>query len=192
MASRVPLKLTVEALDALDPDERVELIDGELVREDATSFEHGDAQSSIAVELKPVFRGDGPPGGEGWWIASEVDVVYAADQCFRHDLTGWRKARVPERPVGKRVTIRPDWVCEILSTNRRRDLHAKRRVLHACSVPHYWLVDLDVPLLTILRHATDGYLIADTREPGERARLEPFGAIELDVARLFGDIDGAR
>lgn len=35
----------------------------------------------------------------------------------------------------------------------------------------------------------DGYLIAVTAEPGERARLEPFDAIELEVARLFGDID---
>lgn len=56
-------------------------------------------------------------------------------------------------------------------------------------MPHDWIVDLDVPLLTVLRHATDGYLIAKTAEPGERARLEPFDAIELEVAGLFGDID---
>lgn len=93
-----------------------------------------------------------------------------------------------ERPVGKRVAIRPDWVCEILSTSRRHDLHAKRRVLHVCGVPHYWIVDLDIPLLTVLRHTTNGYLIAKTAEPGERARLEPFDAIEIEVARLFGDV----
>ncbi|MFO0618423.1 MAG: Uma2 family endonuclease [Polyangiaceae bacterium] len=188
MATRAPRKLTVDDLDGLEDDDRVELIDGEIVRDAMTSFEHGDAQSSLSAELKGAFRGDGPPGGEGWWLVSEVSVVYGANQCFQHDLSGWRKSRVPERPVGKRVTLRPDWVCEILSTNRSHDLHAKRRVLHACGVPHYWIVDLEAPLLTVLRHAPDGYLIASTHEPGERARIEPFDAIELEVVRLFGDI----
>lgn len=191
MASRVPRNLTVDDLDALEDEDRVELIDGELVRDAMTSFEHGDAQTSLCAELKGAFRGEGPPGGEGWWLVSEVDVIYATDQCFRDDLSGWRKSRVPERPVGKRVTVRPDWVCEILSTNRNHDLHAKRRVLHAAGVPHYWLVDLAAPLVTVLRHAADGYLIASTHAPGERARIEPFDAIELEVARLFGDIADA-
>lgn len=188
MAGRVPRNLTVDDLDALEDDDRVELIDGELVRDAMTSFEHGDAQLSIGREISNAFRGSGPPGGEGWWLVTKVSVVYAESQCFQHDLSGWRKSRVPERPIGKRVKVRPDWVCEILSTNRNHDLHAKRRVLHTSGVPHYWLVDLEATLLTVLRHAPDGYLIASTHAPGERARIEPFDAIELEVTRLFGDI----
>jgi Uma2 family endonuclease len=188
VATRVPRSYTVADLDELDADDdRVEIIDGELVRE-ATSFEHGDAQTSLVVEIKGRFRGRGPDGGEGWWLASEVDVVYAANQVFRHDVAGWRKSRVPVRPVGKRVTTRPDWVCEILSTNRNKDLRDKRAVLHAHGVPHYWIVDLEAPLLTVLRHHADGYLIVTTCAPGEVARLEPFDSVELEVARLFGDI----
>ena len=115
--------------------------------------------------------------------------MYADTQCFRHDVVGWRKSRVPERPVGKRVAIRPDWVCEVLSTNRNKDLVDKRRVLHAHGVPHYWTLDPDTPLLTVLRYHADGYLIAATVAPGERARLEPFQAVELEVSRLFGDLE---
>lgn len=190
MSSSAHQIVTADALDAFGEDDHVEIIDGELVQEAMTSFEHGDAQVSLAGELKAIFRGNGPPGGDGgWWIASEVDVEYSPTQVFRHDASGWRKALVPGRPTGKRVTVRPDWVCEILSTNRSKDTVVKRRVLHEFGVPHYWILDLDEPLLTVLRYHADGYIIVATVAPGERARLEPFGAVEVDVARLFGDLD---
>jgi Uma2 family endonuclease len=189
MTSPARPRVTVEALDAYGEDDHVEVIDGELVHEAMTSFEHGDAQGSLIGELKHHFGGGGPPGGDGgWWIGSEVDVEYSKTQGLRHDLSAWRKARVPGRPVGKRVTIVPDWVCEILSTNRNRDLVDKRRILHSFAVPHYWIMDLEEPLLTVLRYHLDGYLIVASARPGERARLEPFGAVELEVVRLFGDI----
>jgi Uma2 family endonuclease len=189
MTSSARPLVTADALDAFGEDDHVEVIDGELVHETMTSFEHGDAQISLGGELKRHFSGGGPPGGDGgWWIASEVDVEYSKTQVLRHDLSGWRKARVPTRPIGKRVTIAPDWVCEILSTNRNRDLVDKRRILHSFSVPHYWIMDLEEPLLTVLRYHPDGYLIVAGAKPGERVPLEPFGAVELDVDRLFGDL----
>jgi Uma2 family endonuclease len=165
-------------------------MDGELVREAAPSFEHGDAQLGVGSEIRHHFRGSGPPGGDGgWWIATEVDVVYSDTNCFRHDVAGWRKSRVTTRPSGPRVSLAPDWVCEVLSSNRRGDLVVKRRVLHEKAVPYYWTVELDAPLLTVLRYHPDGYLILAAVVAGERARLEPFQAVELEVARLFGDLD---
>ena len=65
----------------------------------------------------------------------------------------------------------------------------KRAVLHAHGVPHYWIVDLAAGRLTVLRWHADGYLVAAEVLPGERARLEPFEAVELDVSRLFGDTE---
>jgi Uma2 family endonuclease len=182
-------RLTVDELGDCDEDRRIELVDGELVEHAMTSFEHGDAQLSLGGHIKLAFGGSGPPGGEGWWIATEVDVVYSPSTLLRHDVSGWRKARVPERPVGKRVETRPDWVCEILSTDRNHDLVTKRGILHAAGVPHYWTVDLEAPLLTVLRHHPDGYLIVATVAPGELARLEPFDLVEFEVAKLFGDIE---
>jgi Uma2 family endonuclease len=188
MADSATRRVTVDVLDTLPDEERAEVIDGVVVYEAMTGFPHGDAQSSLASELKSRFGGGGPPGAGGWWIATEVTVVYAADQGFRHDLAGWRKDRVLERPTERKVKIRPDWVCEILSTNRRKDLVQKRRVLHANGVPHYWIVDPDAFELSILRWHADAYLLVATVSPGETARLEPFDAVELDVTRLFGDI----
>ncbi|MBI5533408.1 MAG: Uma2 family endonuclease [Deltaproteobacteria bacterium] len=180
---------TVEALDAFDDDERIELIDGEIVREDATSFAHGDAQAALIIEIGSRFRRTGGDGRPGWWIAPEVTVVYEPTQVFVHDIAGWRKARVPSRPEGRRVTVRPDWVCEILSANKRNDLVSKRRVLHEHEVPHYWIVDPDALVLTVYRWHAEGYLLVNSVSPGEVARLEPFESVELDVSLLLGDLE---
>lgn len=181
--------LTADALEAFEDDVRAEIIGGVLDIEAMTRFEHGDAQSSLSAEIKSRFRGHGPGGAGGWWIASEVSVEYTPHHVYRHDLAGWRKAHVPARPSGFPVRERPDWACEILSANRRKDLVDKRQTLHGAGVGHYWLVDLDAALLTVLRHHADGYLIVHTVSPGEIARLEPFDAVDLDVARLFGDAE---
>ena len=180
--------VTVDALDAFEDDEHVEVIDGELVRE-TTSFAHGDAQISLGGEIKSRFRGDGEGGAPGWWIGTEVTVVFAPTQGFLHDVAGWRKDRVPRRPEGRKVVLRPDWVCEILSSNKRKDLVTKRKTLHEAGVPPYWILDPDKLELTVLRHAPEAYLLVATVFPGDFARLEPFDAVELEVTRLFGDIE---
>lgn len=187
MADPARAPLTAEALDAFDDDAHVELVDGELVHETMTSFAHGDAQSGVLVEIRSRFQG-GAGGGPGWWIVTEVTVVYEPTQAFRHDVAGWRKDRVPKRPQGK-VTVRPDWVCEVLSTNKRKDLVDKRRTLHEHGVPYDWIVDPEGQVLTVLRHSAEGYVVAAVACPGDRARLEPFDAVELDVTKLFGDIE---
>jgi Uma2 family endonuclease len=116
--------------------------------------------------------------------------MYAHDQGFRHDVVGWRKSRVPSRPGGRRIETRPDWVCEILSTNKRKDLVLKRRVLHDKGVPHYWILDPDGKTLSVLRWHAEGYLLVAAVSPGDVAALEPFEAIELEVTTLFGDLEG--
>jgi Uma2 family endonuclease len=65
--------------------------------------------------------------------------------------------------------IVPDWVCEILSTNRNRDLVDKRRILHSFAVPHNWIMDLEEPLLTVLRYHPDGS--SSSRAPGRASAL---------------------
>lgn len=71
-------------------EERVELIDGEIVRRPAARIDHGMAQTNAAVELGGLTRRQGPGG---WWIATEVSVAYDAHQCPNRDLAGWHKKR---------------------------------------------------------------------------------------------------
>ena len=84
------------------------------------------------------------PGGRwpgGWWFATEVEIVFARGQIYRPDVVGWRRERAPQRPTGTPITLLPDWICEVLSTNRSNDLIKKKRVHHQRQIPHYWIID---------------------------------------------------
>jgi Uma2 family endonuclease len=174
-----------------DSDERNEIHGGQLVPKEAARYEHSDAQGGIAAVLRPPFqrRAGGPGGPGGWWIATEAEVAYPG-WTFLHDLAGWRRERVPVKPSGRPVRATPDWVCEILSTNRKHDTVTKFDVLGRAGVRHYWLVDVDVRELVVHRWESTGWIRAATflaTEPGQRGRIEPFDAEEIEVAVLFGD-----
>ena len=107
---------------------------------------------------------------------------------YRPDLAGWRRERMPTMPSERPVALRPDWLCEIVSdSNRATDTVTKLRRYHQAGVPHYWILDQVDHTLTVYRHHPDGYLVSLRAEASERVRAEPFDAIELRVAVLFGD-----
>jgi Uma2 family endonuclease len=167
---------------------RFELIDGELVPKALPDFEHGDVQSSLGAVLKPEFhrRGGGSHPG-GWWIASEVDIQLG-EEGFRPDLCGWRRDRVPTRPTGRPVIIRPDWIGETLSkSNASNDTIRKMWHYHRAAVPHYWILDPDTKSLAVYRDSPEGYVNIRVAHAGETVRIEPFDAIEIRVGLLFGE-----
>ena len=166
----------------------VELIDGQIVEKAAPSPAHGAAQLGVGAQLfGPFNRGKGGGGPGGWWLMTEVEVLYEPEQVYRHDLVGWRRETSATRPSELPVRTRPDWVCEVLSpSNAGNDLVKKLRTLQACGVPHYWIVDPEHRTLTVMRWTADGYLTVLTGEPTEPVRAEPFEAIELDLGVVFG------
>lgn len=87
------------------------------------------------------------------------------------------------------MIVRPDWVCEILSKNRRNDLVKKKRTYHRDQVNHYWIVDPIEETLAVYRWQSDGYVEVLIAERGETVRAQPFDAIDLHVGVLFGDDD---
>lgn len=190
MANAPNRRATLDDLrHARDEGRAVELIDGEIVEKAAPTFEHGTAQTKLGEALGPFNRGAGGPRGPGgWWIATEVEVLYARhDEVFRHDAVGFRRDLHVSRPTGMPVTVRPDWVCEVLSASTaRKDLVKKQRTMHAHQVPHYWLLDPESEVLTVLRWSEAGYVQALTATVGDRVHAEPFESIELVVGELFG------
>jgi Uma2 family endonuclease len=181
---------TAEDLLAQPADAAVEVIGGSLVEKAAPTAEHGDAQLGLGEVLRRNFHrrsgGGGPPGG--WWILTEVDVEIERHEIYRPDLVGWRRARMPERPLGRPIRTRPDWVCEVLSSsNAHNDVVTKFQVFQRNAVPHYWLVDPEREVLTVYRYTEQGYLVALQADRKQTVRAEPFDAIELRVGLLFGD-----
>lgn len=187
VASRSKLA-TFADLAALPDHVRAEVIHGAIVEKSATSFEHGSAQTRFGSTLDRRFQRK--PGGRwpgGWWLCVEAEVQYEPHEIFAHDLAGWRRDRVPDRPSGRPVSIRPDWVCELVSpSNEKRDRVDKFEVLLRHGVPYYWIADPIEHVLTVHRWTERGYLIALVAKAGDTIRAEPFDSVELRLSALFG------
>ena len=190
-APKLPRAATLSDLLALPEDElrRHELIEGAITERGAASPMHGRVQRKLSAVIDPFERRPGGRWPGGWWFGTEVDVHFDAANTLRPDVCGWRRERVAEPPMEMPVRVRPDWVCEILSTNRRNDLIKKRRIYHRHGVPHYWIVDPTEETLSVCRWTPDGYVEVLSAERGEEVRAEPFDALPLKVGVLFGDED---
>lgn len=176
--------------DLLDrPDEeRWEIVDAHLVPKEGASGKHGQAQGTLFHLLFP-YRGSGGREGRpgGWWFATEVLIAFDREQVRRPDVSGWRRENLAEVPAEVPIEVRPDWICEVLSpTDAGDDTVKKMRLYHRAAVGHYWLVDPLGETLTVYRWTPAGYLyvLGATRE--DTVRAEPFEAIDLRVAVLFG------
>jgi len=180
--------LTVDDLLARGGDERVELIDGAIVQRPMSRFEHGQAQTALIGQSFPlVLRRQ--PGG--WRIVPEISVRYGEHHCPSHDLAGWRKERLPQRPLGI-MTVLPDWVCEILSSgHERKDTLTHFLRLQRAGVPFYWIVDPEDR--AVIAHALDDgryrtvFTASGLEETSVKVRIPPFDEIEIDLGMLFGD-----
>jgi Uma2 family endonuclease len=188
MVAPRPQLATFADLAALPEDARAEIIHGVIVEKASPSAEHGASQASFGAML--VRRFQRRPGGRwpgGWWFGTEIEVQYETHEIYLHDVVGWRRDRVPERPSGRPVRTRPDWACELLSrSNVKRDLVDKFQVLHTNGVPYYWIADPLEQTLIVHRWESAGYLVVLTAAAGDVVRAAPFDAVELAVSTLFG------
>jgi len=188
MTVRSPVLATFADLQVLAVDDvRAEVIHGVVVEKARPSSEHGGAQCALGTVLGRRFHRS--PGGRwpgGWWFCSAIDVEYESHEAYCHDAAGWRRDRGAAL-TGWPIRTRPDWVCELLSPGyTRRDLVDKFQVLHRHRVPHYWIADPQERWLHVHRWEPDGYLVVHAAGEADVVRAEPFEAVELRVAALFG------
>lgn len=169
-------------------DERVELIDGEIVQRPMARSEHALIQSGLSDEILP-FKRRSDKGG--CWIMTEISVRHGEHQCPTHDLAGWRKERFPDRPSGL-MDIFPDWVSEITSPgHERKDLFHNFLLLQQHRVPFYWVVCPEEKTLIAYRLTDESYKVIFSvacKSPKDfrPVRIPPFEAVEIDLAYVFG------
>jgi Uma2 family endonuclease len=94
---------------------------------------------------------------------------------------------MPKCPTGPFVTLPPDWVCEVLSASTQRiDRVHKMRVYGRERVPHVWHADPIAQTIEVFRLDGETYRLVAVHSGDETPRLEPFDAIELELAALWG------
>jgi Uma2 family endonuclease len=164
---------------------KAEVVAGELFTMPRPHPRHGFAQAVLSADLAAPFgQGRGGPGG--WWILIEPDVAFGPHDIVAPDLVGWRRDRVPSFPDEQPIAIRPDWVCEVLSPRTSgRDRTGKSNLYLSAGVPHYWLVDPQARTVEALELEAERWLRIGAWGDGDRARIPPFEAVEIDVGALF-------
>lgn len=171
------------------PEERVELINGEIVRRPMARFEHSAIQSGLIEEVSPVKR---KSDSGGWRIVTEISVRYSEHECPTQDLAGWRKERSPSPPTGV-VELTPDWVCEITSPGHEsKDLFHHFLLLQRYQVPYYWVISPEERTLIAYRLTDGRYGVVFTAQMDdeetdlERAQIPPFESNPIDLCYIFG------
>lgn len=166
---------------------RAEIVGGILYVLPRPAPRHANASSGVGGELRgPFQRGRGGPGG--WWILDEPELQLEPKAPVVPDLAGWRLERMPELPETAYFTIAPDWVCEVLSRSTEKlDRDEKLPYYASHGVKHAWLLDpIDKRLEVYTLDDDRRWRAVRVHEGDVVVRADPFAAIELDLAAMWG------
>jgi Uma2 family endonuclease len=164
-----------------------EIIDGELFVSPRPAPRHASAHSAIGADLNGSFHRPpgGPKGPGGWWILDEPELHLHGDVLVP-DVAGWRRERMPKLPSKAAFELPPDWVCEVLSPSTMRIDRAKKlRVYAREGVAWCWLVDPIARTLEVYFLDEKKWVVLAVHDGDEPRRVEPFEAIELELARWW-------
>jgi Uma2 family endonuclease len=173
--------------DVIDAPETMvaELIGGELRLFNRPGGPATAIASSLGDELVPFKRG---PRGPGGWLILDEPEVHFGEEVIVPDLAGWKRERLPLVPDGF-FTVAPDWVCEVLSKSTEKiDRIEKMPVYAAAGVGHVWLIQPRRRTLEAYRLQQGKWVTLGVYTDTDRACIEPFDAIELDLAALWADV----
>ena len=138
---------TVDDLDRLPDDGlRYELVDGVLLVSPSPLARHQLALSALLVRLALAA----PPDLRV--LPSPLDITFSRTRLLQPDIVVLHQDQVR----GRKVSGIPLLAVEVLSpSTRATDTTLKRHVLEQAGVPSYWLLDPEVPSITVLE-LTDG------------------------------------
>ena len=177
--------------DVLDAPEHMiaEIIGGEL----RLSPRPGGPATSVASRLfrllGPFDGGPGGPGGPGGWLILFEPELHLADEIVVPDLAAWRCERMPVVPEGAFCTVPPDWVCEVLSASTAKMDRLEKLPLYASfGIQYAWLVHPVRRTIEAFRLDNSALVASGVYRSPDRARIEPFAAIEIDLAAPWANV----
>ena len=178
---------TYADVEALAPQLRGEIVNGQLYVLPKPRPRHALVQGRLLTLLDgPFGLGRGGPGG--WWILPEIELHLSHHaRPIDPDLSGFRRERMPAIPDAAALSLAPDWVCEVLSASTEiYDRSVKMPVYARHGVPWAWLIDPEERALEAYRQDDGVWRPLGTWRGGERARVAPFEAVELELGLLWG------
>jgi Uma2 family endonuclease len=182
VSSMVATRITVDEFEATCGDERIELVDGFVVKMPAGAYGSARVSATITMLLwthvQPRKLGTVVGANTGFVLFPDRETVLAPDGAF---------IRAGREPQGEArwhfARLAPDLVVEVLSpSDRRREMQAKIAMYQGAGVPLVWVVDPQAQTVTVfaLGQAPSVLTAADTLDGG--AVLPDF---EVEVTELF-------
>ncbi len=177
---------TYADLEVLPPNKLGEIIAGELYVSPWPTIPQVVASSRLGGMLVGQF--DLGSRGHGGWIILGKPELHLGGDVLVPDLAGWRRERMPQFPELVGIPVAPDWLCEVLSPSTRAlDRSLKLGVYAREGVRHLWLVEPLERTLEVLRLEGTRYTLLGTHSGTARVHAEPFEALELALAILWGE-----
>ncbi len=162
-----------------------EVIAGVLHTQPRPAVRHAKVSSRLGGRLDG-FDADGPDGPGGWWILDEPELHLSGD-ILVPDVAGWRTETLPELPDAAFLTTPPDWLAEVLSPSTARIDRADKLPVYAREgVGWVWLLDPAARTLEVFRLDGDSYRVHAVWRDDAIVRADPFAAVEIPLAALWG------
>jgi Uma2 family endonuclease len=186
MSDRSEKKRRATYQDVLDAPEHVvaEIINGDLRLSPRPAAPHSAVASAVGGELYGPF--DCGRGGPGGWLFLDEPELHFGDDIVVPDIAGWRRERMSVVPDVAFFTLAPDWICEVLSVSTEKmDRIEKMPIYAAAGIGHAWLVSPKRRTLEVFRLVAGQWVTIGLYKDTDRARIEPFDAIEIELARFW-------
>lgn len=163
-----------------------EIINGQLRTQPRPAWPHALVSSRLGADIEgPYGRGRGGPGG--WWIIDEPEVHFELDtEVIVPDSAGWRKERMPTPPLGHKVEVVPDWICEIFSPSTKSTDREEKMPLYAFyKVQFAWLIDPKTHTLEAYHLVDSAWKPLGIYRDDDTVAVEPFDAIVVHLSDLW-------
>ena len=170
-------------LDIFRPDERLELVGGELTVREPQGGPHALAIELVGDALRSAF-------GPGWRVRSQLPVALDDESEPEPDFSV-----VPGTPreAAEVIPSRPVLIVEVAETSLRFDRDQKGSLYARAQVPDYWIVNLIEGVLHVHREprpapeAPNGWRYADVQTLGRNDSVDPLAApfARIAVAELL-------
>lgn len=165
-----------------DPGFRVEVFDGQIVKDPVPGDRHQHAVRCLNTILKEYFFSIDP---EGMIYFAPMDVTLSQIHVVQPD---WLYVASNHTHIvdEQRVNGAPDLVVEILSPDSvQKDRLLKMDIYCKAGIPHYWLVDPDKLTLEAYRRSGNKYLLVVMGSGDVVVTHSGFSGLEIPLAQLW-------
>ena len=185
-AARQPVRFTVAKFyrmaraGVLNPNQRYELIEGEVIRMIPPGPEHCQSVDTLVEILSDLVRGKYQLRCQGSVQLSNISEPLPDFAILKKRAEGYRK-----KQPGPADTL---LLIEVSDSSLSYDKNRKAAVYAAAGIVEYWIVNLRKKCLHVMRKPSrEGYQDVLTLEAGEEVRAVKVPELKVKVSRLLLD-----